>query len=284
MLTHNVFGSGDFHGLWREFHGPLVAFVCSLVLALAARLRGSVLAASLAGGLAVALGWFSMTAERLSLTPHAPMERLVLLAAATLLIALVAERFAAARGVWPPLVVTALGCGWWMAGAPLTRAGLFAAWPVELVVAIAVVAVTRLSGVIGGTADPLRPVMAACTLAAALHVVGVSWFWVLGALVPAAALIPLLLVPRLPALALLPLTVDLAATKAAVSLSIGRLAHGGLSAADAAALSPLLALWLVPHATPRFRRFGRLGPLLAAVICGAIAVGVAWGAMRLRGR
>ncbi|MDR3538200.1 MAG: hypothetical protein P4L71_17025 [Acetobacteraceae bacterium] len=268
--------------MWHEFHGPLAAFAVSLVLALVARLRRSTLAGSLACGLAVAAGWYVMRSAPLRLAPLVPMERLLPLSVATLLVALAAERFAARRGVWPPLVVTALGCGWWMAGGPLTQAGLLAVWPVILVVAVAVVAVTRLSGIAAGATSPLPLALAAFTLAMALHVVGAPWIWILMALTPGAAVLPLLLVPRLAGLALLPLAADLAATKAAVSLSIGRLAHGGLGAVDAAALSPLLALWLMPHAVTRLRRFGRLGPLLAAVVCGAIAVGATWGVLWLR--
>ncbi len=282
MLIHNDFGSGEFHVLWHEFHGPLVALAVSLVLALVARLRRSALAGAVACGLAAAAGWFTMRGAPLTLSPAAPIDRLLPLSVGTLLVALAAERFAGRRGLWLPLLVTAVACGWWLAGGPLTRAGGLGVWPVMLVAAVVVVAMVRLSDIGGGVADPLRPAMAALTLAMALHVVQAPWIWVLVALVPAAAVLPLLLAPRLPALALLPLAADLAATQEAVSLSLGRLAHGALTAVDAAALSPLLALWLVPHAAGRLRRFGRLGPLLAAVLSGAISVGAAWGVMRLR--
>jgi hypothetical protein len=136
----------------------------------------------------------------------------------------------------------------------------------------------------GPSADPLRPALAAFTLAAGLHVVEAPRAWVLVALVPGVAALPLVLLPRLSALALLPLTADIAVAGAGVVLTAGRISRGAITAVDAAALSPLLALWLAPRIATRLHSAGRFGALLGAVIAGAIAVAVAWGFMRLRGR
>jgi hypothetical protein len=266
--------------IWQEFHGPLVAFAVSLGLALVARFARSPLAGSVAGGAAVAVGWAVTTAVPWVLMPRPLADRLPLLAVGVLVLAVAAGRFAGRRGIWPPSVVVALASGWWLAGAPHTHPALLAAWPLGLGVAVAVVAVAWLSG---GT-DPLQPVLASVVLAAALHVVAAPWLWVLLALVPGAAALPLLAAPGLSAMALLPLAADVAASGAGVVITAGRLARGGFTAVDAAALSPLLALWLAPRIGARLGAARRLGPLLGAIIAGALSVAVAWGVMRFRNR
>jgi hypothetical protein len=276
------FGRGEIAATWQVFHAPLIALGISATLALLGTRLRYPLALAAAGGAAVLAGWGSIVRSPLTLWPHGAAERLVLFSAATLLIAAIAEKFVARRGAWPPLLLIALGCGWWMAGAARSGPGVLAAWPIELIGAVAVIVVAWLSGIPRAAGEPLRPAMAACTLAAALHVIGAPWLWIMVAFVPAAACVPLMLLPRLSVLALLPVTADLAAAQVGVLLSIGRLAHGTLTLADAAALSPLLSLWLFPHAATRFG-VTRWGRLVVAAGCGAVAVAIPWGVKHLRG-
>jgi hypothetical protein len=275
MLTHTVFGRVEFLVFEREFHGPLVALGVSLLLVVAGRIFKAGLLDAAAGGAAVVAGWFVMSHEPFGIAPRLLSDRLTLLAAGALVVTLVAARVAGNRGLWPPLLVTAIGCGWWLAGGPHSHAELLAVWPVAFGVAIAVAAV----GWLCADADPLRPALAAFTLAAALHVAGGSFTL---ALVPAVASVVMIAAPRMSPLVLLPLAADTAAAASVTELSVGRLARGDVRAIDIAVLSPLLALWLAPKLAGRVRAAGRFGPLLAALAAGAIAVGVVWAAIRLR--
>jgi hypothetical protein len=282
MLTHTVFGRREFLAYGQEFHGPLIALGVSLLLALLGRWRKAGFLATASGGAGVMAGWYALSSLPLVFAPRLMSDRLPLLAAGSLTIALGAARLAPNRGSWPPLLLTALACGWWLAGAPESHARILAVWPIGLGVAVAVIAVGWLSA--GLASDALRPALAAFTLAASLHVVGASWPWTMMALVPACASLAMVVAPGLPSLALLPLAADTAAVGCAADLSVGRLARGEFRALDIAVLSPLLALLLAPKLTDRLRAAGRLGPLVAMLIAGSIAVGVSWGALRLRGR
>jgi hypothetical protein len=282
MLTHSVFGRGEFLAYGQEFHGPLIALGVALALAVAGRLLKAGLLAAASGGAGVVAGWYVLSSMPFTWAPRLLPDRLSPLAVGALVLALTAARFALSRGPWPPLLLTTLGCGWWLSGGPLTHAALLADWPVAAAVALAIFALGWLCT--GPVADPLRPALAAFTLAAALHVVGASWSWTVMALVPACASLAMLAAPRMPALVLLPLAADTAAVGSATDLAVGRLARGEIRAVDVAVLSPLLALWLAPMLVGRLRLAGRAGPVLSAVLAGAIAVGVAWGTLRLRGR
>jgi hypothetical protein len=284
MLMQNVFGRGEILAIWHEFHGPLIALAIALVLMLVARMMRSELIAVAAGGLAAIAGWYVTTGAALTLSPRGLPDRLPLLALGLLLVALAGDRLAAGRGPWPPLLIAALGSGWWLSGAPHTQAALLAAWPEAAVVALGVVLVTWLANSAGPGTDRLQPALAALTLAAALHVTDAPRLWVLLALTPAAASVPLLLRPQLSPAALLPVAADTGAVAAAALLTIGRLSRGAITAIDAASLSPLLALWLAPRIATRMRSTGRFSAVAGAVIAGAIAVGIAWGFMKLRGR
>jgi hypothetical protein len=282
MFAHPVFAKAEFLAWSRDFHAPLIALAAALVLALAGRfLRAGWLAAA-AGGAGVAAGWYLLAPHPFAFPPRPLIERLPLLAAAVLLVALAALRLTPTRraGVW--VVLLALACGWWLAGAPLTRSEALAVWPVALGVAAAV----GVTGWLGALrqADPLRPLLAAATLAGALHVAGAPAAWTNLALVPAAAALGLLAAPRLPGLALLPPAVDVGALAAVAALALGRIRSGGLRAIDVAALAPVVALLVAGALTPRLRGTGRLAPVLGCVLAGAIAVGLAWVAPRLIGR
>ena len=59
-------------------------------------------------------------------------------------------------------------------------------------------------------------------------------------------------------------------------IALGRLPRLGFAPVDAAALSPLLAVWLLPRAEERLRRIGRAAPLAGGLLAGVIAVGCVW--------
>jgi hypothetical protein len=150
---------------------------------------------------------------------------------------------------------------------------------------LAVAAIVSATGwlILAFPGERLRPVMASCTLAAALHVIGAPWAWSLAALVPGLAAVVPLALPGASALAPLAVSLDLAFVEAGVMLSAGRLPRGGLSAGDIAALCPILSLWLLPHLLPRLRGAGRTAPLIAVLAAGGIGVGIAWLWMRVHG-
>jgi hypothetical protein len=282
MLTHTVLGRGEFLAYGQEFRGPLIALGVSVLLVLAGRVFRAEWLSFSSGGVGVLAGWYVLLPVSFGFAPRLVSDRLPLAAAGTLAIALIAGRLGASRGLWPPLLLAALGSGWWLSGGPPTQAAVLAAWPVAFGVAIAVGTTAWLCT--GPEGDPLRPALAAFTLAGALHVVNASWFWTIMALVPGFAAVAMVTASRIGPLALLPMAADAAVVGSAAELSIGRLTHGEFRAVDIAVLSPLLALWLTPRLALRFRAAGRIGPLLAAAVAGAIGVGAAWGAWRLRGR
>lgn len=268
--------------LWREWHAPLVALVVSAALVVLARRARGGIAGSVAAGAGLAAGWYLLASAPLSLAPRGTPDRLFLLTLGTTVIALAADRFAASRGPWPPLVLAALAAGWWVAGAPQSEAGLLAALHVELAVALLVVAVARL-GTSGTPADALRILAAAASLPAALAVAHAPWAWTLVAVVLPAAALPLLLLPRAGSVVFLPLVAGLAAAQAFVSLLLGRLVRSGFTQADAAALAPLLTLVLIGPVGTRIRIGGRLAPLIAASLSAALAVLAVWAVRRWRG-
>jgi hypothetical protein len=126
------------------------------------------------------------------------------------------------------------------------------------------------------TLVPLRAALGGLTLAAALHVAAAPPMWVQLALVPGVAALAMLALPSLPGLVALPVAVDIAAVGCLAAIAIGRLPRLGFSPVDAAALSPLLAVWIQPRTEERLRRLGRLAPLAGCVTAGAIAVGCVW--------
>lgn len=268
-------------GIWREYHGPLVALLVSAVLVLLARRARGGMAATAAAGAGLAAGWYMLSAAPLTLAPRGTPDRLFLLSLGLVAIALLATRFAAGRGPWPPLVVAALATGWWVAGAPQSQAGLLAALHVELAVALLVIVTARL-GAAAPPAEALRMLAAAATLPAALAVAHAPWAWTLLSLVPAAAALPLLLLPRGGDLASLPLAAALAATQAFATLLLGRLIRSGFTAADAAALAPLLTLALIGPVVARVRIGGRFAPVLGVALSAALAVLAVWAVRRWR--
>ena len=282
MLMLGGFGRGDLLAIWRDFHGPLVALLVSLVCVLAARTLRSALLATLSGGAGVLAGWWSMSAAPFVLSPRPVAERLPLLEVATMVIVLAAGYLAPRRGIWPPIVIIALASCWWLAGGPRTEVDVLTVWPVMLGIACAFMVTVRL--VVGSTiADPLRPILAATTLAGSFHVVGAPWLWTLLALVPAGAAIPIIAIPKIPGILLLPLATAVAGVGSGAVLTGGRLPHGVIKATDLAVFAPLLAVWLAPHLTARLRAAGWLVPFLGIILSGLIAIAVTWGSLRLVG-
>lgn len=278
MPMHANFGRGELLFLAQEFRGPLIAFGVALVLALAGRMMRWPVAASAAGGLGVAAGWFSMSLAPFSLEPRLLADRLFVLGLGFTVVSLLAGRIAGSRAVALALLVSALGCGWWLAGGPRSRADLLIVWPIALGLAAAVAATWLL--ISRGREEPLGAALAGCALAACLHVAGAPWVWVLLALAPGLASLGALAAPRLVGLGVLPLVADAAAAAGAAVLAAGRLTRGHVGPVDVAALAPLAALWLAPRATGTLRGFGRAAPVLGAAIGFAVALAIAWAARR----
>jgi hypothetical protein len=275
---HANFGRGELLFLAQEFRGPLIAFGVALVLAVAGRVMRWPLAAAAAGGLGVAAGWYSMSLAPFSLEPRLLADRLFVIGLGITVVSLVAGRIAGSRAVVLALLVSALGCGWWLAGGPRSRADFLFVWPVALSLAAAVIVTWLL--IRRGMEGPFGTALAGCALAACLHIAGAPWVWVLLALVPGLASLGAVAAPRLAGLGVLPLAADAAAAAGAAVLAAGRLTRGHVGPVDVAALAPLAALWLAPRATRALRGFGQAAPVLGAIIGFAVALAIAWMARR----
>ena len=260
----------------HSFHAPLLAFAVALALAGAARFLRVGLLASAAGGAGVLAGWYAITGAFWVATPRISIDDLTQIAAIALLVGLVVAQFAEGTAGTIGAVLAALFAGWWLMGAPRHLAGLRAAWPVGLATALATVILMRLAT--RGAQPPLLAVLAGVTLAASLYVAGVPLVWLQLALVPALAALAMCVLPPMPGLAALPVAADTAALSCLVVFAAGRLPRLQLGAADVAAASPFLALWLVNRAAPRFSRAGRAAPVAAGAFSGAVAVGLTWAA------
>lgn len=207
------------------------------------------LAASLAAGLAVRLlpriplaagaalaagaGWLALLYPGLTLAPHLPLARLpglaLLLAAAAL-----AERRAPALAGAIRFALLPLAAAWWLEGAPTTHE-ITRLVPVLLGLIPALFLARRLAGTDQG---PATAAAASC-LAAALALCHAHPAWLAAALVPTAAALALFRRPEAqPPLA--------AATILVAALTVIAADRGRLTWLDAAAATPLLALWLFP--------------------------------------
>ena len=259
---------------WQPFHGPLIAFAVALGLALAGRFLRVGLLAAAAGGGGVVAGWYVVTGRLWAFSTAVSVGELTGLAAVALLIGLLCTWFGPARQAWIGMLLAALAAGWMLCGTPRHAAALRASWPIGLGVALAVLLLARTLA--GRELDPLRLALAGLTLAAALHVAGSPPIWTQLALVPGLAALAMFALPPLPGLAALPVAVDVAALGCLAVISLGRMPRLGFAPVDAAALSPLLAVWLQPRTVERLRRFGRAAPFFGCLLAGAIAVGCVW--------
>ena len=147
---------------------------------------------------------------------------------------------------------------------------LRASWPIGLGVVLAALVFTR------ALTDPTRLALAGLTLAASLHIAGTPPIWTQLALVPGLAALAMFALPAAAGLVALPVAVDIAGLASLSVIAMGRLPRLGFAPVDAAALSPLLAVWLLPRAEERLRRIGRAAPLAGGLLAGVIAVGCVW--------
>jgi|SRR5271165_5694586 len=261
---------------WHEFHGPLVAALVTLALALGGRLLGVGRLAAVAGASGAAAGWIALTGA-VTGSPRLLVERLPALALAAIGVPLLIEAVAPQRGRLVGAVLLAAGCGWWLAGGPRDRADLLQAWPVALAVAALVLLIARLlAGQSGSVVAG-----AAASLAVALQLAALPAIWPLFAWAVFAAALVLVFLPDAAGPALVPLAGDLAAAAAAPVLASGRLPRGGIGPVEFAAAAPLLALWLAPRLDARLRFAGRLSGALSAALAAALSVGVVRGCLAL---
>jgi hypothetical protein len=259
---------------WQQFHGPLIAFAVALGLALVGRFLRIGLLGAAAGGAGVVAGWYAMTGRLWVISPQPATDDLTALAAIALIIGLVCTWLGPSRQDWIGALLAALAAGWLLSGAPRHLAGLRANWPVGLGVAVAVLLSARV--LTAKALEPLGLALAGLALTVALHVAGTSPMWAHLALVPGLVALAMFALPPMPGLAALAVAVDVAALGCAAVISLGKLPRLGFASVDAAALSPLLAVWLQPRTAERLRSLGRAAPLAGCLLAGAIAVGCVW--------
>jgi hypothetical protein len=255
---------------WQHFHGPLIALGVALGLAVLGRFLGASLVAAAAGGAGVLAGWFVLTGRLWALPPPVSVDTLTGLAAAALLIGLLCAWRGQDRLASIGILAAALIAGWLLAGAPRHLAALRASWPIGLGVTLAALVFAR------ALTDPTRLALAGLTMAAALHIAGTPLIWTQLALVPGLAALAMFALPATAGLVALPVAVDVAGLASLSVIAMGRLPRLGLASVDVAALSPLLAVWLLPRAEERLRRIGRAAQLVGALLAGVIAVGCVW--------
>lgn len=238
---------------------PILALCVALLWAVLLR-RGRWAALALPLGALLGFAWVM---GGFSATPRQLPERLPLLAAGALLLALpLAAGLRGAPGIVLALLAGA-GTAWWMAGAPLTAADLQRVIPVLLLLGLLVPVLHR------EAAGPWRAQAALLALLAGLWAAGAPGPWLLLGLVLAGAALPFALgAGPLPEAARLPLVVLLAA------LLAGPLLTRGAPADWMGALAPLCALLLVPPA-PGGRRAAWQAPLLL-LLAALPPVALAW--------
>jgi hypothetical protein len=264
---------------WRQFHGPLTAIAVTLALAGIGRFLRIELLCSAAGGVGVVAGWYVVTNRFWVSSPLPSVPALPGFATLTLVIALLCSWLASSRRRLVAMLFTALASGWFLAGAPRDGAALRASWPIAVAGILGVLLFVRI--LTDRAVVPLYLGLAGLTLAAGLHIAGASPFWTQLALVPGVAAFAMLILPSTDAQTALPVIVGTAVLAALAALATGRLSRLAFAPTDAAALSPLLAIWLAPRAAERMRSAGRAAPLASSLIAGVIAVGCVWLARRL---
>jgi hypothetical protein len=266
MLTHLL--------LWQRFHAPLIALAMTLGVILAARFLRIGQLGTAAGGLGLVAGWYLLTGRLWPVQAAHSVDQLGAVAVITLFAALVCDWLGSGRSAWISRLVAAVVTAWLLIGAPRHPAALRVEWPIGLAAAGSVLVFARLLA--DDASDVPRLALAGLTLAAALHIIGVSPAWTQLALVPAVAALAMLTLPSPPGAAALPLATGTAALCCVVAINLGRLARLGFNQADAAALSPLLAVLLQPNAAGRCQGLGRAATLAGCILAGAIAVGCVW--------
>lgn len=259
---------GALWALWEGFHAPIVAGLATLCLILAGRLLRAGFLEAVAGGAGVAAGWYNAG-------PALPSP---LAAAAVAAVALVASMVAPARARIPALLIIAAIWAWWLAGQPRAEAAVVA----HAAKLVGVAAAAGLAGYLLTTAG--RTAIAAAALSLSLDLV----LWPGGHVWTSAALVVAVVAVVLAAgtggvFVVLPVAADLGAMDAAAVLATGRLTRGDVGAVEAAALAPLLALWLEPRLLARLQPVGQAGAPLAALLAVGLAGALAWGFAALVG-
>jgi hypothetical protein len=262
-----------------DYRGLLIGFAVALGLAFAARFMRSGWLAAAAGGAGVAAGWYAISGRFWVSSPRASVDHLTVVAVVALAIVVPCVWLGRNRGALAGLILAAAFTGWWLCGAPRNQADLLQAWPVGLGVGIAVLLYAR--GLASDRPDPLRLGLTGLTMAASFHLVMLPPTWVQLALVPALAALALVALPAAPGLAALPIATDIAAVGSLAVIEYGRLPHLRAGPVDIAAAAPLLALWVAPRLTGRFRFAGRAATTSASVLAAMIAIGTVWIAMRV---
>jgi len=259
---------------WHPYRGALIAFATTLVLALAGRfLRIGLLAAS-AGGAGVLAGWYAITGRFWVNSPSVSVDVLTQIAGIALIIGLLCTWRGSRWLTLAGMLLVALATGWFLSGGPRTEPALWSSWPIGLAVTLAVLLFVRMAT--DRALEPIRLALGGITLALAFHVAGTPPAWTQLALVLAVAAFGMLALPPMPALVGLPVATDIAALACLAAVVLGRLPRLGFAAVDAAALSPLLAVWLQPLVTSRVGFAGRLASCTGSVVAGTIAMGCVW--------
>ena len=265
--------------IWQAGRAPIVAAGVALAVWLAGRLLRSARLETAASGLALGAGW-AVALGGVAVAPHAPAERLPLLAVAALAAGVAVDvsgrRWVAALAG----LVLPVAAGWWLAGAPRSDPQAAAVLPVMACLTLAMLLAMRL---LRAPPGPWSVGTAALALWGALAAAGAPPLWGVLALVPLAASLGQVGAPREAAAVRLPMAAGLVGMAAMASAALGRLGRGGLSRIELAALAPLLAIWVFPWLGARLlaRLPGGEGGLAAAVASALPAVGLVWGLGRL---
>jgi hypothetical protein len=168
------------------------------------------------------------------------------------------------RAVWAASAALALSSAWLLAGAPYTRAELWADLPRLAVIAALIGA---LSALLLRPTNPWRVPAAAFSLWATLHLLMPGSIWPILALVVLGASFGQGKTSG--GIKALPLAAGLGAAAALPMLAAGRLVHGGFGRVDLAALAPALTLVLAWRLE---RRIDAMGGFLAALLAALASV------------
>ena len=249
----------DILGPWS---GALLGAAFALLVALLARATGRGALSGLAAPIGIAVGW-AMTIGLVIASPRQIVERLPALAVASLPLGLLAGLVATRPAlVWTVTGLGALGCGWWMAGAPLHGPDLLRAAPTAAMVAGG----TILAAVLLQTA--WQPVAASLALALALSLSTLRGPQDALAIVAAAAVVAAGLGGTAPSPAMrVPLAVMLAALAAIPPMVRGTLPDWMIAATAPLAilLAPLVARRLPPETAQILAALIVAAPLLIAI-------------------
>ena len=277
MLAHRLWDKGLHTALTADWRAAVVALAVALAVGVAGRLLGSRWLAAAACGLGLAAGW-AVLSDLPAWPPRTLVDRLPEVTAIALGAALLIEARALPRAGPVLLVVVALGCAWWLAGAPHTEPAL----------RVAVFALAVLTGWMAATAlltaqaDGWRVGASALALWAALNAIDAPAIWTALALAPAAAVFGGAVAVGRRSL-LVPAAFGIGAVVGGCMIAAGSLQHGRLAPIDFVGAAPLLTLWWSGRWQPRLRRLGGAAPAGAAVLALLVTVLLSYSAAALAG-